>query len=447
MRETASKLRTRVETLARELQAARAEQAATAELLRVIAFSSTEVQPVLDSIVASAARLCDAYDATLYVRRGDKLSLDAHSGPIPIRGEGLPVVRDVVTGRAVLERASVHVPDLQAAGDDFATGSEIARQLGFHTILVTPLLREGEAIGALMLRRTEIRPFTDRQVELLKIFADQAVIAVENVRLFEEVHARNHALTKSLEQQTATNDILSVVASSPTDLQPVFDMIAERAARLCGARLTNVYRFDGELIHFVAQHGFSDADYRMLNSAYPMPPGRTGATSRAIMNRKVEQIADVLEDPDYALTNLTNTVDVRAVTAVPMLKNNRAIGAISVAASVPGLFPAHQIALLQTFADQAVIAIENVRLFEEVQARTRDLGEALQQQTATADVLKVISRSAFDLQTVLDTLTELAAQLCGADMAGITGGKRRATTTPPITTFPQIGKNTSRENA
>ena len=282
-------------------------------------------------------------------------------------------------------------------------------------------MRSGQAIGALVIRRTEVRPFSDKQIELVQTFADQAAIAIENVRLFEEVHARNRALTESLEQQTAANDVLSVISSSPTDLQPVFDMIAERSARLCGARFSNVYRFDGKLIHFVAQHGFSDASYQaIMNSAYPMPLGRTGATSRAIMNGKVEQIADVLEDSEYALTEVTNAVDVRAVTAVPMLKDNRAIGAISVAATEPGFFPARQIALLQTFADQAVIAIENVRLFDEVQARTRDLSEALEQQTATSDVLKAISRSAFDLHPVLQTLVDSAVRLGGADMGAIT---------------------------
>ena len=304
---------------------------------------------------------------------------------------------------------------------NFLSANLWPRCQGHRTIAATPLMRSGQAIGALVIRRTEVRPFSDKQIELVETFADQAVIAIENVRLFEEVHARNRALTESLEQQTATNDVLSVISSSPTDLQPVFDMIAERSARLCGARFSNVYRFDGELIHFVAITVSRTPAYHALDSAYPMPPGRTGATSRAIMNCKVEQIADVLEDPDYALDRFDRMPLMFALsTAVPMLKNNRAIGAISVAASEPGLFPARQIALLQTFADQAVIAIENVRLFEEVQARTRDLGEALEQQTATSDVLKAISRSAFDLHPVLQTLVDSAVRLSGADMGAIT---------------------------
>ena len=238
-------------------------------------------------------------------------------------------------------------------------------------------MRSGEAIGVLVIRRTEVRPFSDKQIALLQTFADQAVIAIENVRLFDEVQARNQALTESLEQQTATNDILSVISSSPTDLQPVFDMIAERSARLCDAEFCAVFRFDGELIHFVAEHGLSAEGRAAMARTYPIPPGRNSTTSRAVMSGKVEQIPDVQADPDYAMADVAKAVNARSITAVPMLKNNRAIGAINISGSRPGFFAARQIALLQTFADQAVIAIENVRLFDEVQARTRDLGEAL----------------------------------------------------------------------
>ena len=349
----------------REVTEALEQQTATAEILRVIAGSPTDIQPVLQVVAESAARFCDTYDAVILLPEGDGLAIKAHYGPISLdMGRAiLPITRDWVTGRAFIDRKTVHVHDLAAAGEEFPLGQSLATSQGHRTTAATPLMRSGQAIGALVIRRTEVRPFSDKQIELVQTFADQAAIAIENVRLFEEVHARNRALTESLEQQTATNDVLSVISSSPTDLQSVFDMIAERSARLCDARFSNVYRFDGELIHFVAHHGISDAGYHALDSIYPMPPGRAGATSRAIMNCKVEQIADVLEDPDYGLTGLANTIDFRAVTAVPMLKNNRAIGAIAVAASEPGLFPARQIALLQTFADQAVIAIENVRLF------------------------------------------------------------------------------------
>ena len=173
----------------------------------------------------------------------------------------------------------MHVHDLLAAGEEFPLGQSLASAPGHRTIAATPLMRSGEAVGALAIRRTEVRPFSDKQIELVQIFADQAAIAIENVRLFEEVHARNRELTESLEQQTATNDILSVISSSPTDLQPVFDMIAERSARLCEAEFCAVFRFDGELIHFVASTGFRAVGHEAMTHAYPMPPGR-GGTSR-----------------------------------------------------------------------------------------------------------------------------------------------------------------------
>ena len=248
--------------------------------------------------------------------------------------------------------------------------------------------------------------------ELSEARAEQVAIAIENARLFDEVQARNRELAESLEQQTASNDVLSVISSSPTDLQPVFDMIAERSARLCDAEFCVVFRFDGALIHFVAEHGLSTAGYDAMTRAYPMPPGRSSTTSRAVMSGKLEQIPDVQADPDYAIGDVAKAVNARSITSVPMLKNGHVIGAINVARSRPGLFAAGQIALLQSFADQAVIAIENVRLFDEVQARNREVTEALEQQTATGAILRVIAASPTDIQPVLDAVAESAAQFC-----------------------------------
>ena len=406
----------------REVTEALEQQTATGEILRVIAASPTDIQPVLQVVAESATRFCDTHDAVILLPQDGGLAIKAHYGPIPLDLSlaTLPINRDWVTGRAFTDRQTVHIHDLQAAGEEFPLGQSLAERAGHRTTAATPLMRSGEAIGVLVIRRTEVRPFSDKQIALLQTFADQAVIAIENVRLFDEVQARNQALTESLEQQTATNDILSVISSSPTDLQPVFDMIAERSARLCDAEFCAVFRFDGELIHFVAEHGLSAEGRAAMARTYPIPPGRNSTTSRAVMSGKVEQIPDVQADPDYAMADVAKAVNARSITAVPMLKNNRAIGGINIAGSRPGFFAARQIALLQTFADQAVIAIENVRLFDEVQARTHELGEALQQQTATADVLKAISRSAFDLQPVLQTLVDSAVRLAGADMGAIT---------------------------
>ena len=224
--------------------------------------------------------------------------------------------------------------------------------------------------------------------------------------LQEQLDRRTRELSEALEQQTATAEVLSVISSSPTKVQPVFDAIVKSVAQLCRPQFCWVFRFDGGLIHFEAEHGLSPKGHEAIQKAYPMPPGRATAAARSILSCAVEEIPDVRADPDYAFRDVASAVNFRSIVAVPMLKDGRAIGTIAMARSHTGRFPERQVELLRTFADQAVIAIENVRLFDEVQARTRDLSESLQQQTATADVLKVISHSTFSLQTVLDTLTE-----------------------------------------
>lgn len=378
----------------------------------MIAASPTDIQPVLDAVTRSAARLCDAYDATTFLLRGDSLVVGAHDGTISLNFDHLPLTRGYVTSRAVIDRVPVHVHDLPLAADEFPDGQRLALQMDFRTILATPLLRKGEAIGALMIRRAEVRPFSQRQIELLKTFADQAVIAIENARLFDEVEARNRDLSESLERQTAMSEILSVISSSPTDAQPVFETIAESAARLCNARFCAVYRFDGELIHFVAQHGYSPEAIEIQRRAFPMPPGRASGASRAILSGAVEQIPDVTADPDYRIVDTARANNNSSVLAVPILRDGRPVGSINIGRHEKGNFPSRQIELLRTFADQAVIAIENVRLFDEVQARNRELTESLERQTAMSDILRVISSSPTNVQPVFETIAESAARLC-----------------------------------
>ena len=281
-----------------------------------------------------------------------------------------------------------------------------------------PLLREGIPIGLLVLHRANVRPFTDKQIELVETFADQAVIAIENVRLFDEVQARTHELSESLEQQMATSEVLKVISRSLVDLETVLETLVETVARLCRADQVYTFHLRHDLWHLVAAWGLS-AEAREFFLTHPFTPGRGSTSGRAALERRAVLIPDVLQDPEYALSEGQKIAGYRTTLGIPLLREDTLIGVFSITRTRVEAFTEKEIELATTFADQAVIAIENVRLFDEVQARTRDLSESLQQQTATADVLKAISRSAFDLKTVLDALVEAAARLCEADQGTI----------------------------
>ncbi len=324
--------------------------------------------------------------------------------------------RGTTVGRTALEGKTVHISDVLA--DPEYTFFE-AQKLGqYRANLAVPLLREGNPIGALSLTRPEPLPFTAKQIELVTTFADQAVIAIENARLFDEVQARTRDLSESLEQQTATSDILRIIASSLTDAQPVFDTIAKSAARLCEAQFCHVFRFDGKLIHFAAEHGLSPEGVEAVRSAYPIPPGRASAAARSILSGTVEHIPDVHADADYTHGRTAIVMTYNSIVAVPMLKDGRPIGAIAIARSQTGYFPEWQIKLLQSFADQAVIAIENVRLFEEVQSSTRELSQSVEELRALGEVGQTIN-STLDVETVLTTIVAKAVQLSGTDAGAI----------------------------
>src|SRR5215468_3971199 len=304
------------EELERELAEAREQQAVTAEILQVISGSPMDLQRAFTEIAASAARLCEANDAAIHQVDGDSLPLVAHHGPVHTL-DSLPLARGVVAGRAVLDRQTIQVADLQAERDEYPEGSDNARRLGFRTNLTVPLIRAGTAIGVISIRRPEARLFSDKQVALLKTFADQAVIAIENTKLFEAEQASKHELQTSLEYQTAISAVLGIISRSPMDVQPVFDTIARSAAQLCSALNCFVYRFDGRLIHYAASDGLTPESEKIARSHYPLPPGRATAATRAILNSAVEEIPDVEADTDYEHKDGAKLAKFRSTMAVP----------------------------------------------------------------------------------------------------------------------------------
>jgi GAF domain-containing protein len=396
-----------------ELKESLEQQTATSEILGVIASSPTDIQPVLDAVAESAARLCDAPSAVIHRVDGNILRRVAASGKYPraLIGEEQEITRDKVSSRSVVERQTIHVHDMAAVIETEYPGDKHARQLGTRTSLVTPLLREGIPIGVIIIRRQEVRPFLDKQIKLLETFAAQAVIAIENVRLFKELEERNRQITEALDQQTATSEILGVIASSPTDIQPVFDTIVKNAARLCEGSGASVVRYDGEMFYLVAQYNLSAEIRDAMQRMFPTLPTRQFGMTRAVLDSTVIHIPDVRQDAEYRQDDV-RAAEVQAVLAAPLLREGRPIGAIGVNRSHPGPFTENQIALLKTFADQAVIAIENVRLF-------RELKETLEQQTATSEILGVIASSPTDIQPVLDVVAKNAARLCDATDAVI----------------------------
>ena len=416
-----NELRQRTDDLSESLE----QQTATSEVLKVISSSPGDLEPVFNAMLANATRICEATIGTLYLYEGtnfrgvalhhSKQSYVDYWQRYPViemkKSSGVPLERLVNTKQVV------HIHDLRTDQSYLAKNERIVALAdvgGVRTFVAVPMLKEGELIGSINMYRQEVRPFTGKQIELVQNFAAQAVIAIENTRLLNELRQRTDDLTESLEQQTATSEVLKVISSSPGELEPVFLAMLESATRICQARFGTLFRFDGDMYHLAAQFGTPPdlVAFQRQRGPFRPPPDLDEITR----TKRTRHTADAAADPNPG--KAATLGGARSAMYVPMVKHDHLVGALVIYRQEVRPFTDKQIELVENFAAQAVIAIENTRLLNE-------LRQSLQQQTATADVLKIISRSTFDLKTVLNTLVESAARLCEADMASVprvTGG-------------------------
>jgi len=331
-------------------------------------------------------------DGTTY---GLRTLMETRRGFPKSRQESVPLERGI-PGNVIQSGRMRFFADITAAGDKPPVSDDALEGGSIRSVLSLPLAAYNKVLGAITFGSTRENAFTEDDTKIAQSFAVHLALAIDRWRQSQELEARNREVTEALEQQTATGEVLRVISSSPTDVQPVFDMIAQSAKQLCRGQFSWVYQFDGELIHLVSHHGLTPEGVEAYRQVYPRPPGRESAIERAILDRAVAHIPDVQADPDYGLTALAQAITAKSIVAVPMLREGNPIGGIVVSRSVAGPFPDKQIELLKTFAEQAVIAIENVRLFQE-------LARSLEELKALGEVGQAIS-STLDLQTVLATI-------------------------------------------
>ena len=418
----------------RERDEALEQLVATSEVLQVISSSPGKLEPVFQTMLENAVRICEAKFGTLYRTEGDSVRCVAmHGVPKAFAEERrrVPVIRPAPTtalARALATKQPVQIADVRDYPDPPSgyTVGTLPKLAGARTLLAVPMLKDDKLVGAIVIFRQEVRPFTDKQIELVRNFAAQAVIAIENTRLLNELRQRTDDLTESLEQQTATSEVLRVISSSPGELESVFQAMLENARRICEAEFGVLNRCEGDALRVVAMHGAPQAfvEKRRRNPLIRPPPQT--ALGRVMATKQPVQIADILNEPHYfdvpsgySAVLLTKLSGARTVLAVPMLKENELIGAIVIYRTEVRPFSDKQIELVKNFAAQAVIAIENTRLLNELRQRTDDLTESLEQQTATSEVLKVISSSSGELTPVFELMLENAVRICEASFGNL----------------------------
>ena len=392
-------LEQRVERRTAELREALEQQTATAEVLRVISQSPTDVQPVLKAVAGAARRFCGADDALIVLREDDEQLISTHEGSMPaLLGQRIPLDRSSTTGRAAIDRQTVHVPDVADLDPgEHGMTLELARRTKVRALLAAPMLRDGGAIGCVLLRRPDPGAFSPRQIELLETFAAQAVIAIENVRLFKELEARNLELRESLEYQTAISDVLNVMSRSTFDLEPVLQTVLETALRLCRAQFASIFQLEDGAFRWKVGSGL-DPDYQQREIGSPIPPGQGTLVGRVAMAGTAVRVADAWSDPDYLPQDDARLQNVRSMLGVPMMRDGKLFGVIALARDRVEEFTDKQVELVQVFADQAVIAIENVRLINEIRDKSRQLEIASQHKS------QFLANMSHELRTPLNAI-------------------------------------------
>ena len=412
--------------LTRELDDALRRETATSDVLKIISRSTFDLQMVLNNLIETAATLCEAYRGVIFRRDGDTYHgvafYNASEELIEfVRSHPVTPGRHTINARVALDGRTVHVADLQADPEYKYALRDVEAIL---TELGVPMFRGDDILGVFILYKLEVQPFTDKQIELVTTFAAQAVIAFENARLLSELRQRTADLTESLDQQTATSEVLQVISSSPGDLQPVFATMLGKAVDICDATFGNIYRWDGEALQLIATRNTPPA-YAEHRRHSPFRAGQNNAVAQMIVSKKVVHVLDAAANETYATRREPTVVaavelgKIRSSLVVPMLKEEELIGAFIVSRQEVRPFTEKQIALVTNFAAQAVIAIENARLLTELRQRTTDLTESLEQQTATSEVLQVISSSPGDLEPVFATMLEKAVRICDAKFGNI----------------------------